>query len=186
MTPNRKKFIAKALDQKPVWGKRGFVLSKEQASFLRQVGACLGVALLLAISCLLLIGPSVADAADSDRQEAKYFDIPQQQADVSLITFAEQADITLIFTFELARDQTTNRLVGSYHPNEAIQLLLDGTGLKPTFSSDGHINIALVEAPVTSPIFTLLVIIEYAPINEPLPIIILSSIISAVGCINVK
>ena len=149
MTPNRKKFIAKALDQKPVWGKRGFVLSKEQASFLRQVGACLGVALLLAISCLLLIGPSVADAADSDRQEAKYFDIPQQQADVSLITFAEQADITLIFTFELARDQTTNRLVGSYHPNEAIQLLLDGTGLKPTFSSDGHINIALVEAPVT-------------------------------------
>ena len=88
---------------------------------MRQVGACLGIALLWAISCLLLIGPSVAYAAGSDRQEAKHFDIPQQQADVSLITFAEQADITLIFTFDLARDKTTNRLVGSYHPKEAIQ-----------------------------------------------------------------
>ena len=115
---------------------------------MRQVGACLGIALLWAISCLLLIGPSVAYAAGSDRQEAKHFDIPQQQADVSLITFAEQADITLIFTFDLARDKTTNRLVGSYHPREAIQLLLDGTGLKPTFSGDGHINIAAAEAPV--------------------------------------
>ena len=148
MTPNRKKFIGNALDQKPVWGKRCFVLSKQQVPFVRQVGACLGIALLWAISCLLLIGPSVSDAAGSDRQEAKHFDIPQQQADVSLITFAEQADITLIFTFELARDKTTNRLVGSYHPEEAIQLLLDGTGLKPTFSSDGHINIASAEAPV--------------------------------------
>ena len=90
----------------------------------------------------------MAYAAGSDRQEAKHFDIPQQQADVSLITFAEQADITLIFTFDLARDKTTNRLVGSYPPHEAIQLLLDGTGLKPTFSSDGHINIAAAEAPV--------------------------------------
>lgn len=90
----------------------------------------------------------MAYAGGSDKQEAKHFDIPQQQADVTLITFAEQADITLIFTFELARDKTTNRLVGSYHPKEAIQLLLDGTGLKPTFSSDGHINIATAEAPV--------------------------------------
>ena len=148
MTPSQKNFIHQPLDQKPVWGKRVLVLSKQQARFVRQVGACRGIALLWAISCLLLIGPSVAYAAGSDRQEAKHFDIPQQQADVSLITFAEQADITLIFTFELARDKTTNRLVGSYHPKEAIQLLLDGTGLKPTFSSDGHINIASAEAPV--------------------------------------
>ena len=53
----------------------------------------------------------------------------------------------MIFTFELARDKTTNRLVGTYNPEEAIQLLLQGTGLKPTFSSDGYINIAPDESP---------------------------------------
>ena len=106
------------------------------------------IVFLFATVCLLSLWSTEAVAAGPDKQETKHFDIPRQRADVSLITFAEQADITLIFTFELARDKTTNRLVGSYHPNEAIQLLLDGTGLEPTFSSDGHINIALAEVPV--------------------------------------
>jgi len=114
---------------------------------MRQGEDCRCIALLLATLCLLSIGSPVAAAAGSNKQEATHFDIPRQKADVSLITFAEQADITLLFTFELARGKTTNRLLGSYRPKEAIQLLLDGSGLRPTFSSDGHISIAAAEEP---------------------------------------
>ena len=135
-------------DQKPVWGKMRFILSIQQVRLLHLVEGSRSIVLLFATVCLLSLWTTEAVATGPDKQETKHFDIPRQRADVSLITFAEQADITLIFTFELARDKTTNRLVGSYHPKEAIQLLLDGTGLKPTFSSDGHINIALAEVPV--------------------------------------
>ncbi len=81
-------------------------------------------------------------AAESTKQDLVDFDIPQQRADISLTQFAEQADMTLIFTFDLARDKTTNRLVGRYTPQEAIQLLLLDTGLKPTFGESAFINIA--------------------------------------------
>ena len=125
-----------------------FILSIQQVRLSHLVEGSRSIVFLFATVCLLSLWSTAAVAAGPDNQETKHFDIPQQRADTSLITFAEQADITLIFTFELARDKTTNRLVGSYHPNEAIQLLLDGTGLEPTFSSDGHINIALAEVPV--------------------------------------
>ena len=143
-----KKSIDQPREQKPRWGKMRSILSKQQVLFMRQVEGCRCIALLFATVCLLSLGSPAAVAAGSNKQEAKHFDIPQQRADVSLITFAEQADITLIFTFELAHDKTTNRLVGLYPPHEAIRLLLDGTGLKPTFSNDGYINIALAEASV--------------------------------------
>lgn len=125
-----------------------FNLSTQQVRLSHLVEGSRRTVLLLAAVCLLSLWSTATVAAGPNNRETERFDIPQQRADRSLITFAEQADITLIFPFELARDKTTNRLVGSYHPNEAIQLLLDGTGLKPTFSSDGHINIALAEVPV--------------------------------------
>lgn len=112
------------------------------------VGKWRGIVLIFATALLLPFWAMTAIAAGQNSAEKKYFDIPRQQADKSLIAFAQQADITLIFTFDLARDETTNRLVGLYDPKEAIQLLLDGTGLKPTLSGEGHINVVSVELPV--------------------------------------
>lgn len=40
------------------------------------------------------------------------FDIPQQRADVALTTFAEQANLTLIFPYDKVNEITANRLVG--------------------------------------------------------------------------
>ena len=133
---------------KTVWGKMHCGLSIYQVRLSHLVEGSRSIVLLFAAVCLLSFWPTATVVAGTNNQETTRFDIPQQRADRSLIKFAEQADITLIFTFELARDRTTNRLVGSYHIDEGIQLLLDGTGLKPTFSSDGHINIALAEMPV--------------------------------------
>jgi len=84
------------------------------------VGKWRGIALVFAIAVLLPFWSMAEVAAAKNNAQTKYFDIPQQRADKSLIAFARQADITLIFTFDLARDKTTNRLVGWHHPEEAI------------------------------------------------------------------
>ena len=112
------------------------------------VGKWRGIVLVFAIAVLLPFWSMAEVAAAKNNAQTKYFDIPQQRADKSLIAFARQADITLIFTFDLARDKTTNRLVGWHHPEEAIQFLLDGTGLKPILSDEGYINLVPVNLPV--------------------------------------
>lgn len=113
-------------------------LSIQQAQLLRLVGGGRCIVRLVVILICWVLSSTASVASESDLVR---FDIPQQRADVSLTQFAEQAGITLIFAYDLARGKTTNRLVGSHEPREAVALLLEGTGLRPTFSDDGFINI---------------------------------------------
>lgn len=94
------------------------------------------------VSALLMMLSTMAMADDASQDEGISFDIPQQRADLALTEFAEQADLTLIFPFDEVRVKTANRLVGDYPIEEAIEILLMGTGLKPTFSNRVVLNIA--------------------------------------------
>ena len=71
------------------------------------------------------------------------FNIPQQRADTALTQFAEQANLTLVFPFDHVKEITANRLVGNYPIEQAVHLLLDNTGLTPTFSNQLVLNIAI-------------------------------------------
>jgi len=71
------------------------------------------------------------------------FKIPQQRADTALILFAEQANLTLVFPFDQVKEITANRLVGHYPIDTAINILLQDTGLMPTFSNQLVLNIAI-------------------------------------------
>ena len=62
------------------------------------------------ILAILMISSSPLMAKDALHNEIIQFDIPRQQADMSLIKFAEQADLTLIVPFDQVRKITTNRL----------------------------------------------------------------------------
>lgn len=116
-----------------------FILSIHQACGLRLAEDSRSYVRVLCVALMLLC--SATATAAQDEVDTKHFDIPRQRADRSLTLFAEQADITLIFSFDLAREKTANRLFGQYATTEAIELLLEGAGLKPTFSADGYINI---------------------------------------------
>lgn len=48
------------------------------------------------------------------------FDIPRQRADLALIAFAEQADRTLLFSFDETKEKTANRLSGRYEVVAAV------------------------------------------------------------------
>lgn len=69
------------------------------------------------------------------------FNIPQQSADTSLTQFAEQADLTLIFSLDKVSDTTANKLKGNYTVDQAIALLLKNTSLVATVSAQGLLSI---------------------------------------------
>ncbi len=83
-----------------------------------------------------------ATAGDARPEKIIAFDIPQQRADISLIEFAETANITLIFPFDDAREVTANKLVGKYTAEQALQILLADTLLAIHISDDGQLSIS--------------------------------------------
>ena len=70
---------------------------------------------------------TTSDSAERLSDEKRYFNIPQQRADLSLTQFAEQAGLTLLFKFNIAKRKTANNLTGHYTVNEAVEVLLADT-----------------------------------------------------------
>lgn len=98
-------------------------------------------ALRRAAALSLLLAMSVTSLADEvGASKEIHFDIPRQRADVSLTQFAEQADMTLIFPYDVVRKVTANRLVGRYPVDTAARKLLAGTGLRPVFDERGALT----------------------------------------------
>ena len=92
---------------------------------------------------------TTSDSAESLSDDKRYFNIPQQRADLSLTQFAEQAGLTLLFKFNIAKRKTANKLTGHYTVNEAVEILLADTGLHPVFSDQGQLMSVSDDMPET-------------------------------------
>ena len=88
----------------------------------------------LALACLQV------QAAPQDLEQQVEFDISRQTADRSLIEFATQAGVTLVFPFDKAAEVTTNRLKGRYTLTEGLSRLLEGTSLASSID-DGELSV---------------------------------------------
>jgi iron complex outermembrane receptor protein len=97
-----------------------------------------GWGLFLAVLALTLAHNPVVAA---EVNELIRFDIPQQRADAALTSFAQQADITVIFRHDLAKQHQANQLVGKYVLSEAAELLLKDSGLRAIFDEQGYLTI---------------------------------------------
>jgi iron complex outermembrane receptor protein len=111
----------------------------------RQVLSCnrrrsANIALLLALS-LPVQGRALPVA------HVNQFSITAQSADESLIEFAKQADLTIIFPFAKVKNRTANALVGTYTVEQGIGILLRDTGLKAEFDDKGALTISQQELP---------------------------------------
>src|SRR5690606_35752250 len=94
----------------------------------------------LVVSSLVLNSPEAM--ADSDLLSKKYdFDIPGERADIALTTFAEQANLTLIFPYDKVKKIEAHRLSGHYSIDEAISILLLDTGLKMVVDANSQLMI---------------------------------------------
>ena len=70
------------------------------------------------------------------------FNIPRQAADDALTIFGQQANITVLYRYDLVKEYETNSLQGRFLLEEAIYRLLDDTGLEAKFDSVGHLIIS--------------------------------------------
>lgn len=66
-------------------------------------------------------------------------------ADQALTAFAKQANITLLFPYELASQEMANSLYGSYIIEIAIVKLLEGTKLFPYRDENGQFSVRAIE-----------------------------------------
>ena len=72
---------------------------------------------------------AVFAGACQERSGLHRFDIRRQPAAEGLNEFARQANITLVFSFDLVAQTDTHELHGEYPVDAALRLLLDDTGL---------------------------------------------------------
>ena len=109
----------------------------------------LRVLLPVAAFMLMALCWTTSDSAEPLSDDKRYFNIPQQRADLSLTQFAEQAGLTLLFKFNIAKRKTANNLTGHYTVDEAVGVLLAGTGLHPVFSDQGQLMSVSDDMPET-------------------------------------
>ena len=78
-----------------------------------------------------------------ENRENLTFVIDKQSADQSLILFAQQANLTVIFPFERVQNVSANAISGKYSVEEALTILLKDTGLTAQFNKKGSISISV-------------------------------------------
>lgn len=71
------------------------------------------------------------------------FNLPKQNADLSIVDFAEQANITLLFPLDKLEGITTNEVIGWYNVSRALFVLLANTGLKAEIDHRGQFSIVI-------------------------------------------
>ena len=77
----------------------------------------------------------------SHAQEKFEFNIERQRADLALTLFAQQANTTLLFPYDLAEKETANSLQGRYTIELGIVKLLEGTRLYPVADESGLFSV---------------------------------------------
>jgi TonB-dependent receptor len=79
----------------------------------------------------------------AEKSDKVIFNIPRQRADLSLISFAEHANVTLLFPMEKVQGKKTNSVIGYYSIVNALVKLLKNTGLKTATDESGQLSILI-------------------------------------------
>jgi iron complex outermembrane recepter protein len=99
---------------------------------------------LLCASAVLLTIPAQAMA------DSAHFDITAQSLPAALKQFAEQAHMQLLYQADAVSNATGNAVSGELDKHQALEQLLNGTGLEPVYSSDTAATIRPIRAKTTS------------------------------------
>lgn len=97
----------------------------------------IGMAILLLVTGVMpwFAGPAHAQTG------TVMLDIPPQDLSAALSTFAQQANVQVLYASELARGHSTQGVVGAVTPQEGVQRLLEGTGLQYTFTDEKTVTL---------------------------------------------
>lgn len=79
---------------------------------------------------------------------AQRYDVPPGELQAALLAFSQQADLQLLYPADLAAGRETQGVRGVYRPEQALDILLAGTGL--TYSRSAPDTIVLARLPEAS------------------------------------
>ena len=99
------------------------------------------LALLFGVCGAAVASPSPAVAQERDLRP---FTIPPQPLSSALLEFAEQSGLDISFDSRAAAERTSFEVNGNYTPEQALDLLLAGTGLTYTRAENGTITLLLL------------------------------------------
>lgn len=100
-------------------------------------------------SALLATAMAFALSAGVHAQERSY-DLPAQSLAQSLRAYGQLADVQLIFTEDLVGDLAAPELKGGFTPEQALQRLLEGSGLRAEKTPSGALMIVRERNEVTT------------------------------------
>lgn len=78
----------------------------------------------------------------AEKQTTQHYNIPAQPLDNALTELADNADLKLLYPVETVKNQQSKPVSGNYLPQQALQKMLDGTGVTAQTGSNGAIVLA--------------------------------------------
>lgn len=105
------------------------------------------LAMLLSMICLsaaAIADDTKADTEADDRQVYR-IDLPEQSVADALTSLSEQTDVLVLFPYDIAEARAANPVKGEYTLQEALDLLLQDTGLSGGLSRQRVMQISLDE-----------------------------------------
>ncbi|MBW2369027.1 MAG: TonB-dependent receptor [Deltaproteobacteria bacterium] len=91
----------------------------------------------LILACLVMFFSTTGFAKESQ----VYFDIPSKQIGDALDEFVKQTDLSLLYSLQELGNVSSKTITGQYKPNQALSIMLEGTGL--VFEQTGQESIAI-------------------------------------------
>jgi len=114
------------------------------AAFARIGGALMRIGLVAAAICLCVIGSAGADGAKATIR--KDTSIPAEALAPALQTIAKEYDFQVLYRTEVVGSLRTEGVIGEFTPDEALKLLLRGTGLTYRYLDERTITILPVSS----------------------------------------
>jgi iron complex outermembrane receptor protein len=94
---------------------------------------------------LALTGAAMAQAAAAAKPV--HFNIPAEDLGAALNQLAQQSQMEIAFKADVARGKRSEALAGDYTPQQALERLLRGTGLRARTTTSGSVAVEVADAP---------------------------------------
>ena len=106
----------------------------------------------LKVAALMLTLYCALGRSELSHFEDQYFqfDIPETQAEKSILKFANQAKLTFFLAYELIEGVKTRPLIGKFTLSQAINILFADTQLQATLDSKGNLQVILRKVEIAS------------------------------------
>ncbi len=106
------------------------------------LGGVAGSALMLALLAGVASAPLALSSPALAQQGAVAFNIPAQDLNSAILSFAQKAGVRVLFDTARFRGMRSSAVSGTMSPSEALGRLLSGTGLSYNFSGPNRVTIS--------------------------------------------